>query len=142
MGKPVFPRQTPDSVPPRRAPVLSPKSQCLIPVACVQWVAFLWNPVFSPGVQYRFSKRIIISLHEMTKTDAKGIDMTEPHLSRQGLAGRWGVSVRTVDRLRKDGRLPWVDLSGGAGARPIVRFRLCDVEHYEERVRQFPLKIS
>jgi hypothetical protein len=66
--------------------------------------------------------------------------MTEPHLSRKDLASRWTVSVRTIDRLRKDGRLPWVDLSGGAGARPIVRFRLRDVEDYEAHVRQFPFR--
>jgi len=57
-------------------------------------------------------------------------------LPRQQLANRWKVSVRTVDRLKNNGRLPWVDLSGGVGSRPIVRFRLCDVEAYEDRVHQ------
>ena len=64
--------------------------------------------------------------------------MTEPHLSRTDLANRWTVSVRTIDRLRKDGRLSWVDLSAGEGARPIVRFRLLDVQEFEERVLQAP----
>ncbi len=57
-------------------------------------------------------------------------------LSRSDLASRWRISLRTVDRLRQDGRIAWIDVAGGHGARPIVRFRLIDVEAYEAQVRQ------
>ncbi|MBM4327358.1 MAG: DNA-binding protein [Deltaproteobacteria bacterium] len=56
-------------------------------------------------------------------------------LDRNQLAERWCVSVRTVDRARQDGRLPWIDLARGRGARPCVRFRLDDVERYEAECR-------
>jgi hypothetical protein len=59
-------------------------------------------------------------------------------LSREELAKRWDVSVRTVDRLRISGRIPWVDIAGGAGRRPIVRFKIQDIAAYENRYRQFP----
>lgn len=52
-------------------------------------------------------------------------------LTREVLAERWGVHTKTIDRLRKEGRLPWMDLAAGKGARPIVRFRLADIEDYE-----------
>ncbi len=58
---------------------------------------------------------------------------TETFLTREGLANRWEVSRRTIDRKRKLGLLPWVDLSGGIGARPQVRFRLKDIERYEQQ---------
>jgi hypothetical protein len=54
-------------------------------------------------------------------------------LIREELAARWGTSKRTIDRKRQDGLLPWVDVSGGQGSRPIVRFRDDDVEEYERR---------
>ena len=57
------------------------------------------------------------------------------HLTREAVAARWSVSIRTVDRLRQDGSLPWVDLRGGRGAKPIVRFSLKDVEEYEQKAR-------
>jgi hypothetical protein len=56
-------------------------------------------------------------------------------LTREAVAARWSVSVRTVDRLRQDGSLPWVDLRGGRGGKPIVRFPIADVEDYEQRAR-------
>jgi hypothetical protein len=62
--------------------------------------------------------------------------MFQTYLTRRNLAGRWCVSLRTVDRLRQAGKLPWVDIAGGSGARPAVRFNLKDIEAYEERMRQ------
>lgn len=64
--------------------------------------------------------------HELVPSD-KSI------LSKKQVADRWSMSVRTVDRLRESGRLEWLDLAAGIGARPIVRFRLRDVEDYENR---------
>jgi len=60
-------------------------------------------------------------------------------LTRSGLAKRWKSSIRTVDRRRQIGLIPWVDLSGGKGSRPVVRFRLIDVENFEIKVLQNPL---
>jgi hypothetical protein len=57
-------------------------------------------------------------------------------LTRHDLAERWSTSIRTIDRRRKFGLIRWIDLSGGRGGRPIVRFRLSDVEHYEEKMTQ------
>jgi len=62
--------------------------------------------------------------------------MTKQHLSRTDLAQRWGVSLKTVDRLRTAHKLPWIDISGGRGNRPCVRFVLRDVEAFEERQRR------
>ncbi len=62
--------------------------------------------------------------------------METQRLSRNQLAKRWGVSPRTIDRMRMDGRIAWLDLTGGKGARPLVRFRLADIEAYEEKFRQ------
>jgi hypothetical protein len=56
-------------------------------------------------------------------------------LSREALASRWSVSVRTIDRLRQDGCLPWVDLRRGLRGKPIVRFMLPDIEEYEQAAR-------
>ncbi len=56
-------------------------------------------------------------------------------LTREAIAARWSVSLRTVDRLRQNGHLPWVDLNGGRGRKPLVRFCLEDVESYEQRAR-------
>jgi hypothetical protein len=56
--------------------------------------------------------------------------------SRKELAKRWGASERTVDRRRKDGLIAWVDIAGGQGKRPLVRFRLQDIEEYEARMIQ------
>lgn len=53
-------------------------------------------------------------------------------LTRQQLATRWQCGLRTIDRRRTSGRLPWVNLADGD--KPLVRFRLADVEAYEERM--------
>ena len=65
----------------------------------------------------------------------------EQHLSRQALASRWNTSTRTVDRLRQAGKLPWIDFSVGRGARPLVRFKIEDVEAYEQAMRQFHAEV-
>jgi hypothetical protein len=57
-------------------------------------------------------------------------------LTRAQLAQRWHTSARTVDRRRKLGLLPWIDLTGGRGKRPLVRFRLADIEEFEGRMLQ------
>jgi hypothetical protein len=64
------------------------------------------------------------------------VTMSDTLISRQKLAARWGCSVRTVDRLRVNGLIPWLDLVAGRGNKPLVRFRLQDVLDYEERFRQ------
>jgi hypothetical protein len=56
-------------------------------------------------------------------------------LTREELAERWRTSLRTVDRRRQDGLVPWMDLTAGKGRRPHVRFRLVDVEELESRMR-------
>jgi hypothetical protein len=56
--------------------------------------------------------------------------------TRKALANRWGTSERTVDRKRKLGLIAWIDISGGKGKRPLVRFRLEDIEEYEGRMMQ------
>lgn len=58
--------------------------------------------------------------------------------NRKDLAERWGTSVRTIDRKRQDGLIRWIDLAGGRGRRPLVRFKLSDIEAYEEQMAQFP----
>jgi hypothetical protein len=57
-------------------------------------------------------------------------------ISREELAQRWGICPRTVDRLRNNGLLPWMDLSNGQGKKPIVRFLLQDIEAYEAETRK------
>lgn len=61
-------------------------------------------------------------------------------LTRYALAKRWGTSVRTVDRRKDYGLLPWIDLAGGRGNRPMVRFQLSDVERYEEKMKMLAPK--
>jgi len=61
-------------------------------------------------------------------------------LTRNDLSSRWGVTVKTVDRLRRRGLLPWLDLSGGQGGKSLVRFSLADVEAFETRNRLAPLE--
>jgi hypothetical protein len=74
---------------------------------------------------------------ESLKNSREVLNMTpERHFSRQALAQRWNTSTRTIDRLRQAGKLPWIDIAGGRGARPIVRFTLTDVEQYERAMRQ------
>jgi hypothetical protein len=60
---------------------------------------------------------------------------TPVFLTREALATRWSVSVRTIDRRRLDGSLSWTDLNAGRGHKPIVRFLLKDIEDYEEKAR-------
>ncbi len=62
-------------------------------------------------------------------------EQTRVYLTREAVATRWSVSTRTVDRRRRDGILPWVDLNVGRGGKPIVRFLLKDIEDYEEKGR-------
>jgi len=57
-------------------------------------------------------------------------------LTRTTLAKRWDTSERTIDRRRKLGLIPWIDIAGGHGKRPLVRFRLQDIEEYEARMTQ------
>jgi hypothetical protein len=57
-------------------------------------------------------------------------------LNRSELAQRWGVSIKTVDRLRTARLLNWIDIGGGRHPRPIVRFTLADVERYESGLGQ------
>jgi hypothetical protein len=52
-------------------------------------------------------------------------------LSRTELANRWGISVKTVDRLRETGQLSWIDLSTGA-KKPLIRFPLAGIERFEK----------
>jgi hypothetical protein len=61
-------------------------------------------------------------------------------LSRAELAQRWGVTSKTVDRLRKTGRLPWLDLTNGQGGKPLVRFREGDILAYEALTRLAPFE--
>jgi hypothetical protein len=56
--------------------------------------------------------------------------------TRKTLAKRWGTSERTIDRRRKLGLIQWIDIAGGHGNRPLVRFRLQDIEEYEGRMMQ------
>ena len=39
----------------------------------------------------------------------------ETHFTRAALAKRWGVTCRTIDRLRQAGKLPWIDIAVGRG---------------------------
>jgi len=48
------------------------------------------------------------------------------------LADRWGVGLRTVDRRREAGLLPWLDL--GEGDKPLVRIPVSVVLEYENRM--------
>jgi len=57
-------------------------------------------------------------------------------LTREALRQRWGVGLRMVDRLRKANKLPWIDVSGGRGSRPTVRFKLDDVLAFEAAMRR------
>jgi len=60
-------------------------------------------------------------------------------ITRVELARRWAVCVRTIDRKRELGELPWVDVAQGRGARPCVRFRLADIEALENRLTKGPV---
>lgn len=60
-------------------------------------------------------------------------------ITRSELAKRWKVCVRTIDRKRELGELPWVDVAQGRGARPCVRFKLSDIEALENRMAKRPV---
>ena len=62
----------------------------------------------------------------------------EEMITREELARRWKLSVKSVDRRRKDGALPWVDIAFGRGSRPAVRFRVEDIEQLEAEARMAP----
>ena len=59
-------------------------------------------------------------------------------LTRQELARRWRVSQRTLDRRRQNGLLAWIDVAMGRGSRPVVRFRIGDVEAAEAGMQMGP----
>jgi hypothetical protein len=61
-------------------------------------------------------------------------------ISRSELAERWAVTSKTIDRLRKRGDLPWIDVTSGKGKKPLVRFMIIDVEAYETRNRKAPFE--
>lgn len=46
----------------------------------------------------------------------------QQHFTRRKMAKRFDVSERTIDRWREQGLIAWLDLSGGKGKRPTVRF--------------------
>ena len=56
--------------------------------------------------------------------------------TRRQLAKRWECNERTVDRMREQGLIPWVDLSQGRGPRARVRFLLRDIEEIEKKNRK------
>ncbi len=60
----------------------------------------------------------------------------ETLLSKKDVCARWQLSPRSVDRLRASGRLPWIDVSGGRGTRPAVRFDLGDIERFEMSMKR------
>ncbi len=57
--------------------------------------------------------------------------MTEQLLTRQQLGKRWGAGIRSIDRLRERNELPWIDISPHRRDRPMIRFRLSDIEQFE-----------
>jgi hypothetical protein len=59
-------------------------------------------------------------------------------LTKNEVATRWNCSKRTLDRLRLDGKLPWLDLTNGRGAKPLIRFRQKDILAYESATRMDP----
>jgi hypothetical protein len=56
-------------------------------------------------------------------------------LNRQELCRRWKISLRTLDRLREDGKLSWINIGAGRTKRGIVRFRLRDIIEFEQQQR-------
>ena len=60
-------------------------------------------------------------------------------LTKKDLVERWGITTRTIDRLRADGKLPWIDVSAGE-AKPSVRFKQEDVLAFEDRYRKVSSK--
>lgn len=56
-------------------------------------------------------------------------------LTRKDLAKRWGLSVKTIDNMRRRKEIPWCNLTPGM-KRPTVRFILEDVIEHEESGRK------
>lgn len=54
--------------------------------------------------------------------------MADQLLTDKDLQQRWGLSARTLARMRGEGRLPYVQLRGSR----VFRYRLVDVERFEE----------
>lgn len=54
-------------------------------------------------------------------------------LTRGQLANRWNCSVRKIDRMRKYGLLPWIDINCGEGSRPTVRFQTSAIQDFESK---------
>jgi len=61
------------------------------------------------------------------------MEHTKELLTRNQLAGRWNCSVRKIDRLRTYGLIAWIDLSGGKGSRPTVRFHMDTILKFENQ---------
>lgn len=81
------------------------------------------------------------SAEELTKQYRGAIEfsLTQPNLVNMNLPKReWLIE----DMLYEAQLLPWIDLSAGRGKRPMVRFRLEDIEQYEEKLRQQPGEIQ
>lgn len=62
----------------------------------------------------------------------------EAWISTRALASRWACSRSTVDRVTRHAGLPRLLL--GEGKRRIVRYRLSDVEEYEQARTFDPLE--
>ena len=58
---------------------------------------------------------------------------TDQLFTRGQVAKRWNYSIRTIDRMRMLGVLPWIDISGGRGKRPTVRFSLNVIQEFENK---------
>ncbi|MEW6352238.1 MAG: helix-turn-helix domain-containing protein [Thermodesulfobacteriota bacterium] len=59
--------------------------------------------------------------------------MPTEYLTREQLAQRWGIGLKTLDRLRASGRLAWINLSAEEdGQRDLVRFKPADIEAFEQ----------
>ena len=64
----------------------------------------------------------------------KSLELRKPlpaFFTRKMLAKRWSCSIRTIDRRRTLGEIPWVDLTAGKGRRPTVRFQKDDILKFE-----------
>jgi hypothetical protein len=58
-----------------------------------------------------------------------GFFMNEEALvTRKQTARQLKITERTVDKLRRLGVLPWIDLTMGKTGRPIIRFQQTDIE--------------
>jgi len=66
--------------------------------------------------------------------------MEKQLISRSQLASRWGVTAKTIDRLRKAGKIPWLDLTNGGGRKTLVRFLEQDILAYEALTRLAPFE--